>query len=58
MRRAKRRAEVFGLSFMDCICCGFGATVLLYMILNSGQDRRAKTVLGTVRSETRRLLAA
>jgi Mg-chelatase subunit ChlD len=55
VRRAKRRAEVFGLSFMDCICCGFGATVLLYMILNSGQDRRAKAVVGTVRSETNRL---
>ncbi|HJS59292.1 MAG TPA: vWA domain-containing protein [Vicinamibacteria bacterium] len=55
MRRAKRRAEIFGLSFMDCICCGFGATVLLYMILNSGQDRRAKAALGPVRSETSRL---
>jgi Mg-chelatase subunit ChlD len=46
---------VFGLSFMDCICCGFGATVLLYMILNSGQDRRAQDALGPLRSETSRL---
>ncbi|HET7292691.1 MAG TPA: vWA domain-containing protein [Vicinamibacteria bacterium] len=55
MRRRKRKTEVFGLSFMDCICCGFGATVLLYMILNSGQDRRAGEALGPLRSETNRL---
>jgi hypothetical protein len=53
MRR--RRTEVFGLSFLDCICCGFGATVLIYMILNSGQDRRAQDVLGPLRAETNRL---
>ena len=52
MRRARRRAEVFGLSFMDCICCGFGATILLYMILNSDQDRRARDALTPARSET------
>jgi len=43
------------VSFMDCICCGFGATVLLYMILNSGQDRHAKDALGPTQSETNRL---
>lgn len=33
-RRKKRRdMEVFGLSFMDCICCGFGAIILLYVII-------------------------
>lgn len=30
MRR--RRVEVFSLSFLDCICCGFGAVVLFYTI--------------------------
>ena len=55
MKRRKRKVEVFGLSFMDCICCGFGATILLYMILNSGQSRRADTALDPLRSETNRL---
>jgi hypothetical protein len=55
VKRPKRQTEVFGLSFMDCICCGFGATVLLYMILNSGQDRRAQDALGPQRAETSRL---
>ena len=37
----RRKTEVFGLSFLDCICCGFGATILIYMILNSGASERA-----------------
>ncbi len=52
---ARRKTEVFGLSFMDCICCGFGATILLYMILNSGADRRARDALDPLRAETNRL---
>ncbi len=33
MRRRKRRAtETFSLSFLDCICCGFGAIILLVVI--------------------------
>ena len=31
MRR--RRVEVFSLSFLDCICCGFGAVVLFYTVV-------------------------
>jgi Mg-chelatase subunit ChlD len=52
---ARRKTEVFGLSFMDCICCGFGATILLYMILNSGNSRRAADDLAPLRAETDRL---
>src|SRR4051812_47766030 len=55
MKHRKRKVEVFGLSFMDCICCGFGATILLYMILNSGASRRADTALDPLRAETNRL---
>lgn len=32
-RKKNRELEVFGLSFMDCICCGFGAVILLYVII-------------------------
>lgn len=52
---ARRKAEVFGLSFMDCICCGFGATILVYMVLNSGASRRADRELGPLKAETDRL---
>jgi Mg-chelatase subunit ChlD len=47
--------EVFGLSFLDCVCCGFGATVLMYMVLNSGQKARAQDQLGPLRAETDRM---
>lgn len=33
MARKKHRAvEVFSLSFLDCICCGFGAVILIFVI--------------------------
>ena len=52
---ARRKTEVFGLSFMDCICCGFGATILIYMVLNSGASKRADKELGPLKAETDRL---
>ena len=32
MRKQRRAAEEFSLSFLDVICCGFGAVILLLMI--------------------------
>src|SRR3990170_4765936 len=32
MRRRRRSAEAFSLSFLDCICCGFGAIILLLVL--------------------------
>jgi von Willebrand factor type A domain len=52
---ARRKTEVFGLSFMDCICCGFGATILVYMVLNTGAARRTEKELGPLKAETDRL---
>jgi von Willebrand factor type A domain len=52
---ARRKTEVFGLSFLDCICCGFGATILIYMVLNSGAKARADKELGPLKAETDRL---
>lgn len=46
MLKGKRReTEIFSLSFMDCICCGFGAILLLF-ILTTGQkaDQSEETV--------------
>ena len=33
--KKRRQFEVFTLSFLDCICCGFGAVVLFYTIVQS-----------------------
>lgn len=35
MRRRRRAFEVFTLSFLDCICCGFGAVILFYTIVSA-----------------------
>jgi hypothetical protein len=37
MARRRQSTEVFSLSFLDCICCGFGAVVLFYTII-AGQS--------------------
>jgi hypothetical protein len=39
MARRKRKFEIFSMSFLDTICCAFGAIVLLYMILNAAGSR-------------------
>jgi hypothetical protein len=31
----RRQVEVFSLSFLDCICCGFGAVILFYTIISA-----------------------
>ena len=36
LRQKRKEVEVFSLSFIDCICCGFGAVLLLF-ILTTGQ---------------------
>lgn len=32
---ARRKFTVFSLSFLDCICCGFGAVILLFVLMNA-----------------------
>ena len=41
---ARRKVEVFSLSFLDVICCGFGAVILFYTIISaqSGVERTRK----------------
>jgi anti-sigma28 factor (negative regulator of flagellin synthesis) len=35
VRRRSRNVEAFSLSFLDCICCGFGAVILFYTIISA-----------------------
>jgi hypothetical protein len=37
MRRHRRNFEVFSLSFLDVICCGFGAIILLLVLTKFGE---------------------
>ena len=32
---ARRELNPFSLSFLDCMCCGFGAVILLFMIISN-----------------------
>ena len=45
MSQRRRAIEVFTLSFLDCICCGFGAVILFYTIVSarSGLDQMPAT---------------
>lgn len=36
-RRQRRDTETFSMSFLDCICCGFGAIILLLVLNEFGQ---------------------
>ena len=40
MRRVRRDAEAFSMSFLDCICCGFGAVILLLVVTEYGDPVR------------------
>jgi hypothetical protein len=37
MKLRRRDTEIFSLSFMDCICCGFGAIILLLVLTEVDQ---------------------
>ncbi|HEY5559388.1 MAG TPA: hypothetical protein VIK49_06635, partial [Steroidobacteraceae bacterium] len=47
-RRIRRDTETFSMSFLDCICCGFGAIILLLVLNEFGEPiqlEQAKTDL-------------
>ncbi len=37
MKSRRREIEVFSLSFLDCICCGFGAIILLLVLFKAAE---------------------
>lgn len=41
-KRKRKPFDIFSLSFLDCICCGFGAVLLLF-VLSAGQQRNLFT---------------
>lgn len=69
MKLRRREAEVFSLSFLDCICCGFGAIILLLVLTEvdqpvvieraresmNGQLLRLQRELHVIRGETDQL---
>jgi len=39
MSKRRRDIEAFSMSFLDCICCGFGAIILLFVLSKSAQPQ-------------------
>src|SRR4030095_16830006 len=37
MKLKRHTTEVFSMSFLDCICCGFGAMILILVLTETGQ---------------------
>ena len=52
--RRRREVEVFSLSFLDCICCGFGAMILMLVLTEVSQpvelEKSRKNLGGEVRA--------
>jgi hypothetical protein len=38
--KRRREFEIFSMSFLDAICCGFGAMILLFLLIRVGEPRR------------------
>jgi len=50
----RRKLTVFSLSFIDCICCGLGAIILLFVVVNSQNTAQRQRVTEELASETNR----
>ena len=55
MARKRRSAEIFSMSFLDCMSCGFGAVILFFMIINSHVNATTENDNSELMAETNRL---
>ena len=51
MTRRKRQASTFNLSFLDIMSCGFGAVVLVFLIIDHSMEVESRTVNAEVFAE-------
>ncbi len=52
---ARRKINVFSLSFLDAMTCGFGAVVLFFMVINAAVGVRAERETGELQGEVDKL---
>ena len=52
---ARRKLNVFSLSFLDIITCGLGAIILLFVLVNAKSAARRDSVTSELRAETDRI---
>lgn len=55
MARKRRPFEVFSMSFLDCMSCGFGAVILFFMIINSQVRETTESDPTDLMAETRKI---
>ncbi|MBS0422312.1 MAG: VWA domain-containing protein [Proteobacteria bacterium] len=55
MASRRRTVEVFTLSFLDCICCGFGAVILFYTIVSAQAGVQGTRSTDALQAEVNRL---
>ena len=55
MARKRRPFEVFSMSFLDCMSCGFGAVILFFMIINAQVKETTEQDPTNLMAETRKL---
>jgi hypothetical protein len=53
--RRRRSVEVFSLSFLDCICCGFGAIILLLVLTEHARPARIEASRVNLHAQIRNL---
>ncbi|MGH8176658.1 MAG: VWA domain-containing protein [Steroidobacter sp.] len=52
---ARRKTEIFSMSFLDCITCAFGSVVLLYTLINAAGGLRSQAETQEMRAEVEKL---
>lgn len=52
---ARRKTEVFSMSFLDCITCAFGSVVLVYTLINAHGGLRRTTESQALHAEVSRM---
>jgi hypothetical protein len=52
---ARRKTEVFSMSFLDCITCAFGSVVLVYVLINAKGGLRKMAETDSQQTEIRQL---
>jgi hypothetical protein len=51
---ARRSLNIFSLSFLDAMTCGFGAVILFFMIINANMDQRTTAAIEINQNEEER----
>jgi len=52
---ARKPISTFSLSFLDCLCCGFGSVILVFMIISNRVTTESQEVLADLRAQALRL---